>query len=106
MAQTFKSHPSCPNSHRYPDLWVLTITLSNFNLICLIGLCNSDPSLVIQGQTLHGQEHRTKFVLNLGYTRASSFYYLWTETSSALEEITTQLLANCTPEDPQNLLKI
>lgn len=106
MAQMFKIHQPWPNSHWYPDLWALAITLSNYYLICLIDSCNSDPYLVIQSQILDCQEHRTKFGLNLGHICASNFNYLWRETSSALEEITTQLLASCTPEDPQNLLKI
>lgn len=59
----------------------------------LIGLCSSDPPLVLQDQTLNYWEHIIGFSLNQGYMCASNLYYLWMETSYASEGNSAQSFA-------------
>lgn len=44
--------------------------------------------------------------LNQGYPYASNLFYLWMETTYALEESTAQSFMSCIPEDLPNLLRI
>lgn len=101
MSWLLKSHPSCPTVTNILTSEHWPLHYPNFNSICLIDLGSSNPSLVIQGQALKCQEHRITFVLNQSFTCVSNQYYLWMETSYALEESITQLFARCTLVDPK-----
>lgn len=99
MLKVSKHYSNC----QHPGPWPLYCP--NFNSNWLIGLCNSDPTLVIQNQILNCQGYITKFSLNQDYTYASNFsIYGWRQCMPVRGTLWNHLWDG--PKEHQNLPRI